>query len=293
MTEQELITYLTGPDVGLAAAAAGATAKRILAEQDAASKKLAADQAEAIKLQTELKAANDKLNVEMTEWASLTAAEQKRAKDQQASLEAAVTRSAQLEARLTALAQEHGVDPKPLIEGTVTIPKKEEPPPAPPIDVSKLVSTDVFGNVSAYNMTLATAVPYIIEQHRLLTGESLDPRFLNAEIQQRAGKQGAELDPIKIWEEKFGIPEKRAAKARAEHEAEIKAAEARGEDRARSEMAVPGAQAPGRHSIVFGQRDATGNVAARTSLLKRPQPESTVRAAAQALATHKYRSKTA
>jgi len=240
------------------------------------------------KAQADFKAANDRLNAEMAEWASLTAKEKEQATALQTSLEAARVRATQLETRLTNLAVEHGVDPKALLEGTTVIPKKEEPK-VEPIDTSRFVSAEQFGAISAFTLQLPAKLQRIEREHFALTGEHLDTEAITDEIMARAQKKDANIDPIAIWESKYGIADKRAEVAKKAHDAEIAAAEARGEERGRTNAALPGPQSPGRHSIVFSRPVDGGKVEARTSVLKRPQPESGVRATAAALASHKYR----
>ena len=69
----------------------------------------------------------------------------------------------------------------------------------------------------------------------------------------------------------------------------IAAAEARGEERARSAAALPNATPAGRHAPVFGSRNDQGQFTPRTSALHRPQPGGTVAAAAAAIRSGKYR----
>lgn len=240
------------------------------------------------KTQADLKAANDRLNAEMAEWATLTAKEKEQATELQKSLEAARVRATQLETRLTNLATEHGVDPKALLEGTTVIPKKEEPK-VEPIDTSRFVDTNVFGSLMDFQLSLPANLQAIEREHFALTGEHIDTRDIIKEIKARAGKKDAVIDPIAIWEEKYQIPAKRQEAAKKAHDAEIAAAEARGAERERTNAALPGPTSPGRHSIVFQRPGADGKVEPRTSVLKRPQPESGVRATAAALASHKYR----
>lgn len=253
---------------------------------------LKADRAEVTKLQTEFKTANDRLNAEMAEWATLTAAEKAQATELQASLEAARVRTTQLETRLTSLAKEHGVDPAKLLEGTVTIPEKKEIV-VPAIDTSKFMDRDSFNSVAAFQLQLPAKLQRIDREHFALTGEHLDTEAITGEIMKRAGKKDANIDPVAIWEEMHGIPAKREAKRLKDHDAEISAAEARGEERARTNAAMPGPNTPGRHAPVFARQAADGTMQPRTSVLQRPQPEVGVRSAAAAFASGKYRTKSA
>jgi hypothetical protein len=245
--------------------------------------------AEIDKTRKDLQAANERLNAEMAEWASLTAKEKEQNTAAQAALEAARVRATQLETRLTNLAVEHGVDPKALLEGTTVIPKKEEPK-VEPIDTSRFVTADQFGALSAFNLQLPAKLQRIEREHFALTGEHLDTEAITAEIMTRAQKKDANIDPVAIWEGMHDIPAKRQTAAKKAHDEEIRQAEARGYDKARTEAALPGPQAPGRHAIVFNRPGVNGaKPEPRTSVLKRPAPESGVRSAAAALASHKYR----
>lgn len=241
--------------------------------------------------QDKLKKANEKLDAELAEWATLSAAEKASATQLQADLEASRVRATQLETRLTNLATQHGVDPKTLLEGTAPMPEVK-PAAVVPANDPKYVGLDTFGNVANFQMQLAGDLPYIAQQHFELTGERLDTRAIVAEVKNRATIKGAVIDPIAIWEEKYGIQAKREAKATEARAAEVAQAEARGYERARTESAIPGPQSPGRHSIVFGQRNASGVVEKpRESHLHRPQPGTTAMAAASALASGRYRQK--
>jgi len=247
-----------------------------------------AKEADIVTARQELKDANDKLNLEMVEWANLTAQEKAQVPGLQKQIEDSRIRTAQLEHRLTTLATETGRDPKTLLEG-VTPPAKVEEKKVEPIDTSKFVDNDRHAASLIFALELPAQLQYIADQHHALTGERLDTRDIVKEIRTRAGQKNAVVDPVAIWEEKYGIPAKREAAATKKYEDDIKAAEARGEERARTNVSVPGATPPGRHSPAFGVRNGEGVVTPRTSALQRPQPGTIVRNAASALATGKYR----
>lgn len=280
-------------DMGFTEDEATALAPKLKADKIEASIGLmsanAAAQQQLQKAQADLQAANERLNVEMSEWAKLTSAEKAAATEQQAALEAARVRAAQLETRLTSLATQHGVDPKSVLEGAVVVPEVKKPAADPNAVDPRYATMDAFGAVANYNLDLAGALPYIAQQHFDLTGERLDTRAIVAEVKARS-KKNENVDPVAIWEDKYGIPAKRAAKEAEARAAELKAADERGYERARSEISIPGPQAPGRHSIVFGKRNDQGVVTdPRTSALKRPQPGTTAMGAAAALRSGKYR----
>lgn len=299
MTDAELTEFLT-KEMGFSGEAAADMVPKFTADQKKKIEQTRTDavtfrstQAEIEKTRKQLAAENERLNEEMAEWARLSAKEKAEATELRASMEQARVRAVQLETRLTNLATEHGVDPKSLLEGTAAIPAKKEEPVAPAIDPNTLVTRQMYGETMGFALDLPAQLQYIADEHRELTGQRLDTREIVNEVKARAGKKDAVIDPVKIWEEKYGIPAKREAKAAELRKQEDAAAEARGYERARTEMATPGASAPGRHAIVFGNRGADGTTAPRTSVLKRPQPETGLRSAAAALATHKYRPKTA
>lgn len=283
-------------DLGLDEAEATATAAKIKAEKAAgletryrSQASLDAAAAEIENTRKQLQIANDKLNAEMAEWATLSTKEKSEATELRASLEAARVRTVQLETRMTALAQEHGVDPAPLLAGTTPIPPKKEEPVVPAVDPSKFVAQDQFGSVVGFALDLPAALDHIQREHYGLTGQYLDARDIVKEIKARATQKGAVIDPVAIWEEKYKVGELRAAKSKKELDDQIAAAEARGEERARSQQ-VPGNQpAPGRRAIVFGNRNDAGQFTPRTSVLNRPAPQSTVMQAATAFRTGKYR----
>lgn len=237
----------------------------------------------------ELQRANDQLSREMAEWATLTQSEKNQATELQSALEASRVRATQLETRLTNLATQHGVDPKALLEGTTVVPevivKKSTS-----TDEPRYVPMDAFSTVANYNLDLAGALTYIAQEHQELTGKRLDTREIVAEIKERSRKQGATVDPVAIWEEKYGINKVRSDRETAARAEEIRLAEERGAQRARTEIEMPGPTPPGRHSPAFGRRDQTGTVTQpRTSVLSRPQPQTTVQSAVAALRSGKYR----
>lgn len=284
-------------DLGLEEAEATATAAKIKPEsvtrlegRHKSQADIEAAQAAIAKTQTQLAEANERLNGEMAEWASLSTREKAEATELRQSLEQAKVRATQLETRLTTLATQHGVDPKPLLEGAAVVPVKKDEP-VTPLDPNNFVGVDRFGSAMGFALDLPANLAYIQDQHFALTGERLDPRDIVKTIKANASVKGATVDPIEIWEAKYKIPDLRAAKSKKDHDAEITAAEARGEERARTASVMPGPTAPGRHAPVFGRRDDAGTITPRTSALKRPQPESGVRSAAAALASGKYRQK--
>lgn len=249
---------------------------------------LSAGQAEVAKLQKQLQDANDKLNAEMAEWASLSSAEKAESEALRKSVEAAQVRAVQLENRLTTLATQHGLDPKPLLEGTAPIPEVKKPE-VPAVDPTKFVGVEQFGTTVGFALDLPAQLDFIQREHHKLTGEYIDARELVREIKTNAGKKDGIVDPVALWEQKYGIQAKRDAKAKADYDKAIADAEARGEERGLSRAALPTATTPGSHAPVFGVRGSDGSVQPRTSALKRPQPGTGLQSAVNALRTHKYR----
>ena len=242
--------------------------------------------------QAELDKKSNELNAEMAEWATMTAAEQKAATVKQErinALEASVLAHRQ---QLTTFAELHGVDPKTVLptEGAPVVTNTPAKPVTSEIDPKKFVQIEHFGPLMKFAINLPAELQYIAQQHFDLFGKHLDTRPIVAEVNQRAAK-GQDANVEAVWEELHHVPDRRAEKAKKEHDTEIAAAEARGEERARTAAALPSGSAPGRHAPVFGNRGVNGDIAPRTSALKRPQPEAGIRSAAAALASGKYRQK--
>lgn len=226
----------------------------------------------------ELAAANDKLNAEMAEWASLTASEKQSATQLRVDLEASQQEVLRLKQSVTRIASEAGLDPTKVL-GTEPPPKKDEPPKGP--DLSGYAKRDDVMGLATMSLTLPAELMAIAEEHRELTGERLDTREIVREIQSRAGTRGNQksLDPRAIWEELKGIPAKREEVSTQKFNDAIAAAEARGREAALTEASIPGQQPPGRHAVVFG---------GQKSKLERPQPGSRLSGAIAAMRSGKY-----
>lgn len=239
------------------------------------------------KAKTELETTKARLDAEAVEWATLSASEKAAATELRSSLEKLQARELMLTQRVQRIAADAGLDPAKALEGIdqAPPPKKDEPPP---VDTSKFVDNERFGQLGNYLFTMATELPMLAQEHFELTGERLDTRALRTEIEKRAAVKGANLDPRAIWEDVHQIAAKRQAKDQAAREAEIKAAEQRGFERARTEAALPIAPSAGTRSPLLKAVDP----ATHPSKLNRPAPEQGVRSAAAALATGKYRQPT-
>ena len=234
--------------------------------------------------QQKLTLAQDRLNAEAAEWATLSANERAQATTLRDSLNASEQKVLALQQRVQKVAVDAGLDPQKALEGIEQVVKKEEPKVAP-IDTSKFVDAATFGSMSEYLFNLSVELPQIAAEHFELTGERLDTRAIRAEITERSKQKNANLDPRAIWEEKFQIPQKREAKDTAARAEEIKQAELRGAERARSEFTLPTAPTSGINSPLL--KATTGEE--HKSVLHRPAPESGVRSAAAALSSGKYR----
>lgn len=235
--------------------------------------------------QAKLADAQKRLDAEAAEWASLSASEKAASTELRDKLNASEQRVLALQQRVTKIATDTGLDVQKALEGIDQAPPKEPAKEQPVIDTSKLVGVEQFGSMSEYLFNLSVELPMLAQEHFELTGERLDTRALKAEIAKRATTKGANLDPRAIWEETYQIPQKREAKATAAIDQRIKDAEARGYERARSEAALPVPPSQGHRSPLLRTPDGQP----RQSKLQRPQPENGVAAAAQALATGKYR----
>jgi len=230
-------------------------------------------------LAQEYKAKNDQLTQEMADWASVQATTAAEQQQKQAALDALEQEKLKLTQAVTRLAEQAGVDPKTVLGGELPPPKpKDEPKPFDPAPVYGAI-----GGVTEFLLGLMGSMPAMADEHYRLTGERLDSRKIVEEVKARAAKKEA-VDPVAIWEGLYDIPAKREAARQKAHDDEIKAAEQRGREAARSEAAIPGTQAPGIHAPIF--------LGERKSAMARPQPGRNTAQFAQALASGKYRTPT-
>lgn len=234
-------------------------------------------QADYSRRMNELQSKNDQLTQEIADWTEVQTTTATQAEERRVALETLETEKLKLHQAVTRLAEQAGLKVDDVLKG-VEPPKRPEATPPAAFDPTPLQTQ--LGAATSYLLTFATELPIIMAEHKALTGEDLDPRKLRDELVTRANaKKGT--DPRAVWEEMYGIGEKRTAKATADRAAEITAAEQRGREAAKSEAAIPGATAPGTHAPVF-----TGN---RKSALERPQPGRNTSGFAQSLASGKYR----
>lgn len=251
------------------------------------SKKMNDLQAEVKQQQTDLQAANERLNQEMAEWASLTAAEKEQATKQRGELEKAQQDVLRLQQVVTRVATEAGMDPQKVLEGAAVTVKKDEPVKAPEVDLSGVVKVDAFSRFADAMLTFPAELNAIAREHFDLTGQHLDTREIVKELKARAGTKGNQksLEPRDIWEELHQIPDKRTEVEKKKFDEAMAAAEARGREAALSEASVPGQQPKGRSAPVFfhGGKE-------RESVLERPQPGQGLQSAISALRSGKYRS---
>jgi len=241
------------------------------------------NKAELEKEQAKLATANERLNAEMAEWATLTAAEKQTATRQRADLEKAQTDVLRLRQTVERIGQESGVDVTKYLEGA--------PPPVKPaeptVDLTGYVKADQLQQANAQLAEMMLSfTPELMQlsiEHQQLYGQPLDARDIVKELRARATSKGNQkpTDPRAIWEELHKVPEKRAEVEKKRFDDAIAQAEARGREAAMSESHIPGqTTSPGRHSIIFGGQ--------KESKIQRPQPGETVARAAAALRTHKY-----
>jgi hypothetical protein len=231
------------------------------------------------KSQTDLQAAQQRLDAELAEWATLTASEKESAVKLRSDLEAAQQKVLTLTQRVQRVATDAGLDPVKALEGIDQTPPKKPEPTVPAFDESKFVDRATFGQLNDYMFGLVTELPMLAQEHFEATGERLDTRALHAEIMARAKVKGADLNPRTIWEEKYQIKTKLAEKDKAARAAELQQAEQRGFERARTEAALPIPPSVGVHSPVLKTLDGKP----RESVLKRPQPEAGLRSVAMKL----------
>ncbi len=238
-----------------------------------------------------LNEANDRLNTELAEWAQLTQAEKAANSQLRDEAERSQQEVLRLTQTVTRLAQTAGVDP------ATVLPKASDTPVVTPkgttmpdgFDPNKYVTAENHSALARFNMHLPSKLLKIAREHHALTGEDLDTDSIISEIEANAGKRGGVVDPIQIWEKQHDIPAKREAKRQEKYQSEIRAAEERGYERARTDEAISPTTTPGRHSPVLIRRSENGQFQPRESALKRPQPEGAVRDAAAAFKSGKYR----
>jgi hypothetical protein len=244
--------------------------------------------AELTTARTDLAAANARLNTEMAEWGTVQRDGKEASIKLQTDLEAAHVRVTELTSRVTKLATEAGVDPKTILGDVEVVPPKDTKP-----DMTGYVKADDLdaainkrlGGLATGILDVPAELFQLGQEHQTLFGEPLDTRPIVAEIKKRAATANNQesLDPRAVWEELHDVVDKREEVATATHDAEIAAAVERGRTEMASEQAIPGSTtAPGRHAAIFGGKD-------RKSALERPQPMTTVNAAAAALTSGKYR----
>ena len=243
--------------------------------------------AELQKAQSELETANQRLNAEMAEWAQVQSGSKQATDKMRADLEAAQNRVLLLQQRVTRIATDAGLDVSKALEGIDQPPPKK--PDTPQVDLTGLAKLDdvnqQFGRLANMALELPAILDDLRDEHHDLFGKRLNTQDIVKEIQARAGTRGntKTLDPRAIWEELHKVPERRAEVEKKKFDDAIKSAEQRGREAALSEQLIPGSQTvPGRHAPVFGEKG-------RDSVLKRPQPQSTVHAAASAFRSGKYR----
>ncbi len=239
------------------------------------------------KSQTDLAAANDRLNNEMAEWATLTASEKSQSTKLRSDLEKSQADVLRLTQTVARVATDAGLDPAKVLEGTAVVPPKKEDPA---VDLSGYVKADQFnainGQLAEMALTLPAELGAIAYEHQQLFGKHLDTREIVKELKARAGTKGNQksLDPRAIWEETHKVPDQRATVEKTRFDEAIAAAEARGREAALSESSIPGAPPQGRHAPIFQRPDRS----ARESVLKRAQPGTSVNSAVAALRSHKY-----
>lgn len=298
LTAEELKTALKA-DVGYTdEQLAGLTAPQLQKLADAFMRQSDYDRAmnegkaELQKAQDELKAANDRLNAEMAEWATIQADGGKVTAKMQRDLESAQAKAAALTARVTAIATQAGLDPTKALEGLETT---EPPKPLTP-DLTGYIKADQLdaeinkrlGGLATGILDVPATIAAIQYDHQQLFGKPMTGKEVQAivtEIKTRASTRGNQksLDPTDIWSEQHKVPEAREAAEKKRWTDMEAAAEARGREAARSEMLIPGSTAaPGHRSVVFGEKG-------RTSSLQRPQPGTTVAKAAAAFRAGTYR----
>ena len=237
------------------------------------------------RLQTDLKTNSDRLNREMAEWAEIRAQDSDAAKTAREQLEKTQLEKFQLEQALQRVAEQAGIDPRTVLPGgPPTPPKPPEPQKPEPFDPKPIMQT--VGSIADYLLGMQAELPAIMAEHQALTGEHLDTRKFIEEVKARAAKK-EDVDPRRLWETLYEIPQKRDAKRQTDYDTAIRAAEARGREAARSEAAIPGTTAPGHAAPIFTRMGE--NNQPPVSKFQRPNSHAAVAEFARSIATHKYR----
>jgi len=239
--------------------------------------------------QTALADANERLNAEMAEWATVQATGEKVTKKMRDDYEAAQLKVTQLTNRVTRLATDAGLDVTKALEGIdQTPPKKPDENQPAPVDLSGYVKRDDLGGLANMALTLPAELQSIADEHFELTGKRLDTRTIVREIQARATTKNNQksLDPREIWEAEHKIADLRSARDKKAHDDEIAAAVERGRQQAASEYATPGQAPAGKHAPAFR---VSPDGKPHESVLHRPQPGTSTNAAVAALRSGKYR----
>lgn len=244
------------------------------------------------KLRAQLTDSEQRLNDEMLAWGELKNKDTQAAAAIQTRLDAAQQDVLKLTQTIERVATAAGMDPTAILkEAQVVVPTPTNTPPntPAPANLDGYVKSDQFGtaldNLAYVALRTPAALMKIAREHRTLTGEDIDPDVVITEIQTRASTRGntKSLDPIKVWEEKFDIPAKRAAKQEADINQRVADAEKRGRENALSEVNLPGQHTPA------GRNPSPLNLGNRQSVFSRPQPGTAVNAGVAALRSGKYR----
>lgn len=247
--------------------------------------------AELESLEQQLNDRNNQLNLELSEWATLTASEKEAAGKLRADLEASQQEVLRLNQAVTRVATQAGIDPTTVLPKASEAPAPKKESEMPNFNPNDYARASDFQAISNFMLDLPSKLLRASREHHALTGEDLDTDAIVAEVRKLANQKGADVDPIKIWERMHDIPAKRKARDDERRTGEIRDAETRGYERARTEQALTPTATPGKRSPVLVRRNDSGQFLPRESALKRPQPETAVRSAAAAFSTGKYRQK--
>jgi len=235
---------------------------------------------------SELAAANERLNAEYAEFAIVKQNDGQITTKMRSDLEAAQAQVLALTQHVSRIATDAGLDPAKALEGIEQV-KPVETPAAP--DLTGYVKAEDFsratGSLADMMLEYTPTLMSLAHEHQSLFGAPLDARDLVKELRARVSdkRNQKSTDLRAIWEEQHKVADKRAAVEQARIDGLVAAAEQRGREAALSESVLPGqVNAPGSHAPIFGGKP-------RESALKRPQPESSIHAAASAFRTGKYR----
>jgi hypothetical protein len=231
------------------------------------SKKMAAIQTK----QEELTTADRRLTEELAEWSRLKAEGNVEAETLQRQIEQHQQEKLAMEQALARAARDAGKEAKDYWKPSAATPDTPKPV-SPPVVPPNVLTKDEFGAAAAFFLDVPVTLQTIAAEHQALTGQPFNSEQFLAQMREAASSKksvfGSGKDVRAFWEQTWDIPAKRQAQADAKLAADLKAAEDRGYQRARTEEATPTAHPAGTRAPVFQRTGPDGQ--APTPVLKPP-----------------------